>query len=227
MLTASFLLTAALALALIVAVVTDLRSRLIHNELTGAIALAAPLFWWASGLALWPDVAIQIGFALGVFIAFYILFEMGQMGGGDVKLLAALALWVPPGAFASLLVIAIPVGWVLTMMLGTWEVAKAEGHARKGKRNVAVLALCTLMAANLASGLAGGPKLTVPESVIGADSSPFVALALLLAVMIGVTVTAYVLMRPHKKAIRTPYGVAIAAGGLAIIASGALTTPLA
>src|SRR5690606_10057235 len=59
-------LLAALAIALLVAAFTDLRHRRIGNWLNGAIALAAPLFWWASGLALWPDLALQLGVALSL-----------------------------------------------------------------------------------------------------------------------------------------------------------------
>ena len=47
----TYVLLGALAIALLVAIVTDLRSRTIGNRLNAAIALAAPLFWWASGLA--------------------------------------------------------------------------------------------------------------------------------------------------------------------------------
>ena len=60
-------LLAALAIALLVAAFTDLRSRQIDNWLNAAIALGAPLFWWASGLSLWPDVALQLGVALATF----------------------------------------------------------------------------------------------------------------------------------------------------------------
>mgnify|MGYP006140044167 CR=1 FL=1 len=54
-------LLAGLAIALLVAAFTDLRSRHIGNWLNGGIALGAPLFWWANGLSLWPDIALQIG----------------------------------------------------------------------------------------------------------------------------------------------------------------------
>ena len=56
----SYGLLIALAIALVVAAFTDIRSRTISNWLNGAIALGAPLFWWSSGLALWPDIALQI-----------------------------------------------------------------------------------------------------------------------------------------------------------------------
>ena len=50
-------LVGALAIALLYAAFTDIRRRKIDNWLNLAIALAAPLFWWASGLSLWPGVA--------------------------------------------------------------------------------------------------------------------------------------------------------------------------
>src|SRR5918993_592239 len=93
----SWILVCLLAVALGVAVVTDWRTRIISNPLNLAIALAAIPYWWASGLGLWPDVAIQIGVAAAVFGLFMIVYHLGGMGGGDVKLLGALALWLPPG----------------------------------------------------------------------------------------------------------------------------------
>ena len=58
----------ALAIALVFAAFTDIRRRQIDNWLNAAIALGAPLFWWSSGLALWPDVAMQLGVALAAFV---------------------------------------------------------------------------------------------------------------------------------------------------------------
>jgi prepilin peptidase CpaA len=111
----------ALAIALVFAAVTDIRSRTISNKLNIAIAIGAPLFWWSSGHALWPDVAMQLGVALGVFIVLAGLFAAGMMGGGDVKLLTALALWIEPMAFMQLLVIMAIAGGVLTIVMGAWH----------------------------------------------------------------------------------------------------------
>jgi prepilin peptidase CpaA len=63
----SYGLLIALAIALVFAAFTDMRRRQIDNWLNAVIALAAPAFWWASGLSLWPDVAIQLGTALAAF----------------------------------------------------------------------------------------------------------------------------------------------------------------
>ena len=117
-------LLAALAIALLIAGFTDLRSRQIGNWLTGAIALSAPLFWWASGLSLWPDVALQIGVALAAFTVLAGLFAMRAMGGGDVKLLTALALWIEPVWFVKLVVMMALLGGVLTLVFGAWHIAR-------------------------------------------------------------------------------------------------------
>ncbi len=114
----------ALAIALLVAAFTDIRGRKIDNWLNAAIALTAPLFWWASGLDLWPDMALQIGVAIAAFAILAGLFALGAMGGGDVKLLTALALWIEPTWFLKLLIVMALVGGVLALVMGAWHVAR-------------------------------------------------------------------------------------------------------
>jgi prepilin peptidase CpaA len=107
--------SALLALLLIVGAVTDIRERTISNRLNIAIAVSAPLYWWATGIPLWPGVGIQIGMAFAIFAVFAGLFALGLMGGGDVKLLGALALWLPWQEMGKLLVIMALVGGVITL----------------------------------------------------------------------------------------------------------------
>lgn len=122
-------LLGALALLLLAASWLDLRSRTIPNGLNLLIALLAIPFWWASGLGLWPDVAWQIGLAILVFGLFTIPFFLGAMGGGDVKMLGALALWIPSGALLPLIVIMSLAGGVLTLaMLIRQRLARSEGQ---------------------------------------------------------------------------------------------------
>lgn len=102
-----------LATMLVTAGITDLKSRTIPNLLNAAIALLAPLAWWVAGLHFWPEIAIQVGMALAVFTFFAILFALGQMGGGDVKLIGALTLWIAPGLMLNLLMIMAIVGGVI------------------------------------------------------------------------------------------------------------------
>src|SRR5687767_12167207 len=117
-------LVVALAIALLVAAATDWRRRQIDNWLNLAIALAAPLFWWASGLSLWPGVALQLGVGVAAFAVFAAMFALKWMGGGDVKLLTALALWIEPEWFLKLLIMMALVGGLLTLLMYAWHVAR-------------------------------------------------------------------------------------------------------
>jgi prepilin peptidase CpaA len=113
----SWFLIALLSAALVAAAVGDWRTRTIPNWLNAAIALGAIPFWWAIDIALWPDVAVRVGVALGVLFVFFLAFQTGQMGGGDVKMLFALSLWLPPMAVFQLIVIMAIAGGVLTIAL--------------------------------------------------------------------------------------------------------------
>ena len=111
------LLLIALALTLVVAAVIDVRTFTISNRLNLGIALAAPLYWWSIALPLWPDAAIQVGVAAGVFLLLALAFQIGMMGGGDVKLAASLALWFSPMSTVKMLVIMSIAGGVLTLIV--------------------------------------------------------------------------------------------------------------
>jgi len=125
----SWILLGVLAAMLLVACWCDLKTRTIPNGLNLAIALLAIPFWWSVGLAFWPDAAIQVGIAFVVFWLFAIAFAMGAMGGGDVKLIAAIALWLPWQAVIVLLFIMSVAGGVLTLaMLIRHKLAKRGGQ---------------------------------------------------------------------------------------------------
>ena len=125
----SSILLGLLAALLVAAAVLDLRSRTIPNGLNLAVALLAIPFWWAIGLPVWPDAALQIGIAALVFGLFALAFALGAMGGGDVKLLGALALWLPWQALLLLLVIMSLAGGVLTLaMVIRQRLARKEGQ---------------------------------------------------------------------------------------------------
>ena len=125
----SWFFIALLAAAMLWAAIGDWRTRTIPNWLNGTIALLAIPFWWSVGLSLWPGVALQIGLAVAVFALFAIAFRFGAMGGGDVKMAAALALWLPFAGVVKLLVIMSIAGGVLTVaMLAAHRMAKAAGQ---------------------------------------------------------------------------------------------------
>jgi prepilin peptidase CpaA len=109
-------LMVALGVLLIAAAITDLRSRVISNRLNLAVALLAPLWWLACGLEPWPGMAAQLLVGALVFILFTGLFALGMMGGGDVKLLGALALWFPWQAVLTLIMLMALLGGAVTLV---------------------------------------------------------------------------------------------------------------
>ena len=118
------LLLAILAGILVFAAVVDVRTFTISNRLNLAVALLAPLYWWSIPIAPWPGIAIQLGAAGGVFLLLAIAFYAGMMGGGDVKLAAALALWFSPEMTLRFLVLMSIAGGALTLALLAWHRAK-------------------------------------------------------------------------------------------------------
>ena len=122
-------LLAILALLLVVAAAIDVRTYRISNRLNLTVALLAPLYWWSVGIPLWPDVAIQLALGAGVFVLLALAFYAGMMGGGDVKLAAAVALWLSPAAAVKFLVFMSIAGGVLTLViLGIHRARSKEGR---------------------------------------------------------------------------------------------------
>ncbi|MEO8176921.1 MAG: prepilin peptidase [Sphingomicrobium sp.] len=121
------LLMGLLAILLVVAAVVDVRTFTISNSLNLAVALLAPLFWLSIPLPLWPNVAVQLAIAAGVFSLFAAGFYVGMMGGGDVKLAAALALWFSPAETLRFLVLMSLAGGVVTVV--AMVVHKSRGNA--------------------------------------------------------------------------------------------------
>ena len=123
------LLLAILAAILIVAAVIDVRTQTISNRLVIAVAALAPVYWYSVGLALWPDAAVVVAVAVAVFALFALAFFAGVMGGGDVKLAAALALWFSPSDTLRFLVFMSLAGGILTfIVLGVHKLGSREGR---------------------------------------------------------------------------------------------------
>lgn len=116
----SFVALVALSIGL-VACVTDLRTRRIPNVLTfGAAALALAFHGMVGGLPGVQSAALGWLAGLAMFLPFFLL---GGMGGGDVKLLAALGAWLGPGDAFWLAIYASIAGGVLAVV-----VALARGY---------------------------------------------------------------------------------------------------
>lgn len=209
----TFLLSA-LGLLLVSAGIEDARSRNIANWKNAAIALLAPLWWWANGIALWPDVAIQLGLAALVFGFFVGAFAMGQMGGGDVKLLGALALWLPMQPLVGMLVLMSLVGGALTIVMVAERWTQLRGGLRALPwRTIAPLALGALAFASLVYAGRDGIAATFAGQPMAAA-----AVAMTLVAGIGALLLAGA-RAARKRGIvpETPYGVAIAISTLLVL----------
>lgn len=102
----AFLITAYLAIlgVGIAASITDLRTHRIPNKLTGPAMLAALGFWLIAGLIAGKGLmgggagthgtlaGAMIGLVCGL-VPYGVLVSMGGLGGGDMKLMAAIGAW--------------------------------------------------------------------------------------------------------------------------------------
>jgi len=110
-------------IVLVIAVFTDLRSRRIPNWLVFPFLLAGFVVspwrtdWRGSGHGFgWHGFGQCVsGFALGVLI-FGILFWMGGMGAGDVKLCAAIGAWVGPQQLFMALILTSIAGGIMVLL---------------------------------------------------------------------------------------------------------------
>ena len=123
------ILLLALAALLVVAAAIDVRTFTISNRLNLIVALLAPVYWLSIALPIWPGVGIQLAAGAGVFALLAGAFYAGMMGGGDVKLAAALALWFSPSSTLKFLVLMSLAGGVLTLaVMALHRVKQREGR---------------------------------------------------------------------------------------------------
>ena len=124
--TLAYALLGGLAIALVVSIYTDVKYRLIFNKITLPIALAAPVYWYATGGFTPLAIGVHLLTATIVFIFFAIAFRFGAMGGGDVKLFGALALWWPWVDVVRMVLYASILGAVVTIIFVIIHKAKQQ-----------------------------------------------------------------------------------------------------
>jgi prepilin peptidase CpaA len=93
----------------------DLRRLVIPNLLPILLCAIWPVY--IAGAASLAGALAAIGCALAVFVGGAMLFSRGWLGGGDVKLLAAAALWAGPAGTPDLLLLTGLLGGVLALLL--------------------------------------------------------------------------------------------------------------
>lgn len=115
-------ITLACALALLVvggtAVWTDVSSRRIPNALPLAAVILAPVYW-TGWFGLWglPAIGVHLAPLLLLAIPLTLLFGLKVIAGGDVKLMLALALWIPAQSLLAYAMIVILAGGVIAVGL--------------------------------------------------------------------------------------------------------------
>jgi prepilin peptidase CpaA len=166
---ATFVRFAAILIA-VVACVCDLRTRRIPNVLTlGAATAGLAYHVFTGGLeGLGQSV---LGWVVGVLM-FIVPFALRGLGGGDVKLVAALGAWIGPSD-------AIWLGLYTAIAGGLMGIAVAIGHgyARTALRNIRLL-LCHWRVAGLKA---------VPEITLDGSSAPKLAYAV--PILVGMVAT--------------------------------------
>lgn len=107
---------------------SDLRSFRIPNW-TSLAALAC--FFPAALAAGWGMSAVlaHLGAGAAVLGAGFILFALGLFGGGDVKLLAAIAVWTGWESLPAYLLVVVLIGGVLALALVAFRRLKLTGRA--------------------------------------------------------------------------------------------------
>lgn len=116
----------AIALFTVVTAWTDLKSRKIYNKVTLPMWIAdwvyQAVFHQTDGL-----LSGLYGFGVG-FGLFYVLWMIGSAGGGDVKLIGALSVWLGPG-----LTLKVMLASLIFVVMGTFLVV-VGGVFRQGWR---------------------------------------------------------------------------------------------
>lgn len=121
------------------AAVKDLKSFTIPHIYPALVILfwiTALPFALTSFLAL-PDVLWLVFSAAIAFVVGFILFFLNMMGGGDVKLFSAIALWFTPAHLLQLTLLMFSLGLVYTLVFASWRYfqrRKSEDGITENKR---------------------------------------------------------------------------------------------
>jgi len=125
---------APLLVLLVVACGTDLRARRIPNWLTFTTVLAGLLQSFTAIHTVGP-----YGSVLGLLSGFgltFVLFALGALGGGDVKLMAGVGAWIGPMPTVAVFSVTALIGMVIVLVQALWQ-----GRLRSLLLNTTVLTI--------------------------------------------------------------------------------------
>jgi prepilin peptidase CpaA len=129
-----FLHLAPLFALLIWSAVTDLRERKIRNWLTLTLMISGLVQSFTPAHIVTPGVS-ALGLLTGFGITF-VLFALGAIGGGDVKLMAGVGAWVGPAGILAIFCIAAVFGMTIVLIQ-----ASVQGRLITLMRNSALVAV--------------------------------------------------------------------------------------
>ncbi len=104
------------AVVMAAAAIEDFRRQIIPNLLPVLLCIFWPLQLYAMSAGVY-DIVAALGCGLAAFLVGAVLFARGYLGGGDVKLLAAVILWAGPAQTLQLLMLTAVLGGVLASVL--------------------------------------------------------------------------------------------------------------
>jgi prepilin peptidase CpaA len=118
----------AFAILLLWAAGEDMRRLIIPNWISLAVVGLYPVFALTSPAA--TDWLLAAGTAALVLLGGFMLFAVRLMGGGDVKLMAAVALWAGPGRLPLLISVTAIVGGVVAagLLVIRWVRSRRQGR---------------------------------------------------------------------------------------------------
>jgi prepilin peptidase CpaA len=122
-------LNIAVAVLVVLACFSDVRTRRIPNALTFSAAAAAVLFHAVGGG--WSEALWSIAGWFAGALLFFPLFALRGMGAGDLKLLAAIGAWLGPGPVVMVALITSLAGGVMAV-----GVALSRGYLRTALANL-------------------------------------------------------------------------------------------
>lgn len=150
------------AAVMAIAAFEDFRRLVIPNLLPIVLCAFWPIYFAASP-SLYGALG-ALGCAAAIFLVGALLFARGYLGGGDVKLLAAAALWAGPANTPALLMLTAILGGVLALLL-------LPPLSRRAVERVRVLLRQPPAAMH------GGPAVAVPYGVAIAGAALIVTLS--------------------------------------------------